>query len=73
MFTREDNTYNDIREKSVMQWLDEMEVHHELEVKGGVRVTRDYIADLKKQIEILKEQGALKDRYLKQMKAKAKG
>ena len=27
MFTRPDNTYNDIREKSLMQWLDEMEQH----------------------------------------------
>ena len=24
MFTRPDNTYNDIREKSLMQWLDEI-------------------------------------------------
>ena len=24
MFTRPDNTYNDIREKSLMQWLDEV-------------------------------------------------
>ena len=23
----EDNTYNDIREKSLMQWLDDMEKH----------------------------------------------
>ena len=25
MFNREDNTYNEIREKSLFQWLDEME------------------------------------------------
>ena len=24
MFTRPDNTYNDIREKSLMQWLDDI-------------------------------------------------
>ena len=28
MFTRPDNTYNDIREKSLMQWLDEMAVSY---------------------------------------------
>ena len=27
MFGRPDHTYNDIREKSLMQWLDEMEQH----------------------------------------------
>ena len=27
MFNREDNTYNEIREKSLFQWLDEMEKH----------------------------------------------
>ena len=30
MFTRPDNTYNDIREKSLMQWLDEMEQHSDV-------------------------------------------
>ena len=34
MFTRPDNTYNDIREKSLMQWLDEMEQHSDVAVRG---------------------------------------
>ena len=35
MFTRPDNTYNDIREKSLMQCLDEMEQHSDVAVRGG--------------------------------------
>ena len=34
MFIRPDNTYNDIREKSLMQWLDEMEQHSDVAVRG---------------------------------------
>ena len=37
MFTKPDNTYNDIREKSLMQWLDEMEQHSDAEA-GEARV-----------------------------------
>lgn len=39
MFTRPDNTYNDIREKSLMQWLGEMEQHSDVAVRGGVKLT----------------------------------
>lgn len=34
MFNREDNTYNEIREKSLFQWLDEMEKHEDIAVRG---------------------------------------
>lgn len=34
MFIRPDNTYNDIRAKSLMQWLDEMEQHSDVAVRG---------------------------------------
>lgn len=37
MFNREDNTYNEIREKSLFQWLDEMEKHEDIAVRGGVK------------------------------------
>lgn len=30
MFIKEDNTYNDIREKSLLQWLNEMEKHEDV-------------------------------------------
>ena len=70
MFFKDDNTYNDIREKSIRQWLDDMSSHEDITVRGGVKVTREYMDDLKKQIAALEEKNALKDRYLKQMKEK---
>ena len=47
MFNREDNTYNEIREKSLFQWLDEMEKHEDIAVRGGVKLKREYIQHLK--------------------------
>lgn len=69
MFYKEDNTYNDIRERSVLQWLDEMSRHDDVAVRGGVKVTSDYLAYLKKKIEKLEDKNRLKDEYLKKMKA----
>ena len=43
MFGTPDNTYNDIREKSLLQWLDEMEQHDDVAVRCGVRLARDYM------------------------------
>ena len=51
-----------------MQWLEEMSRHEDVAVRGGVKVTRDYIDTLKKQIAFLEEKNALKDKYLKRMK-----
>lgn len=72
MFIKEDNTYNDIREKSIRQWLDEMSGHPDLAVRGGVKVTRDYIDYLKQEIERLEEKNKLKDEYLKKLKSQPK-
>lgn len=68
MFIKEDNTYNEIREKSIGQWLDEMSKHEDIAVRGGVKVTRDYIDYLKKQIQLLEEKNKLKDDFLRRMK-----
>ena len=75
MFTRPDNTYNDIREKSLMQWLDEMEQHEDLAVSGGVKLAREYVQHLKdeikrQEIRRLEEENRLKAQYLKKMKEK---
>lgn len=70
MFFKEDNTYNNIRERSIKQWLSEMADHEDVAVRGGVKVTGDYIEDLKKQIAVLEEKNKLKDSYLKKMKSK---
>lgn len=65
MFTRPDNTYNDIREKSLMQWLDEMEQHSDVAVRGGVKLTREYVQHLQEEIRRLEEENQLKAQYLK--------
>ena len=65
MFGREDNTYNDIREKSLMQWLDEMEQHEDVAVRGGVKLCREYMQHLKDKNDKPKEEIELKNSYLK--------
>lgn len=67
MFLQEDNTYNDIRQKSLNQWLDEMEKHDDIAVRGGVKLTREYIQYLNDEINRLKEENQLKNEYLKKM------
>lgn len=68
MFMQEDNTFNEIREKSIRQWLQEMSNHEDVAVRGGVKVTTDYLDDLKKKITQLEEKNKLKDEYLKKLK-----
>ncbi len=70
MFVKEDNTYNEIREKSIRQWLQEMSVHEDVAVRGGVKVTEDYLNYLKAQIQELERKNKLKDEYLKKMREK---
>ena len=67
MFAREDNTYNDIREKSLMQWMEEMEKHPDVAVRGGVKLCREYMQYLKEKNERLKEENELKNQYLKKL------
>lgn len=70
MFVREDNTYNDIRKKSFNQWLNEMESHEDIAVRGGVTLARQYVEYLEKTIGCLEESNKLKDEYLKKIKGK---
>ena len=72
MFGKEDTTYNDIREKSLLQWLDEMERHEDVAVRGGVKLCREYMQYLKDKNEKLKEENELKNFYLKKMAKKEK-
>ncbi|MGB3368889.1 MAG: hypothetical protein WBA54_15435 [Acidaminobacteraceae bacterium] len=69
MFGKEDNTYNELRENSINKWLEDMSKHGDVAVRGGTRVTGEYLADLKKKITKLEEKSALKDKYLKKLKA----
>ena len=72
MFGKEDNTYDELRDKAIIQWLDGMSRHDDIAVRGGVKVTKDFIEDLKKKIKFLEEKNALKDEYLKSVKLKNK-
>ena len=67
MFFREDNTYNDIREKSLLQWLEEMEKHQDVAVRGGVKPCREYLGHLKEEKRNLQEANELKNTYLKRL------
>lgn len=70
MFTREDNTYNEIREKSLAQWLSEMEAHEDIAVRGGVKLCREYIKHLEEKNKRLEEENELKNQYLRKMAGK---
>ncbi len=67
MFQKEDTTFFELREKSVQQWLLEMEGQEDLVVRSGVKVTCEYIEALKRKIQRLEEENALKDSYLKKV------
>ncbi len=73
MFIPEDTTYNDICEKSLNQWLAEMEQHEDVAVRCGVRLCRDYMLHLQQENEKLKQENALKNSYLKKLKAEMNG
>ena len=70
MFRIEDNTFRDLRERSLMQWLEEMEAHEDMTVRGGVRLCREYIQSLMDENSRLKEQNALTQSYLRKVAAK---
>lgn len=44
-----------------------MEKHEDIAVRGGVKLTREYIQYLNDEINRLKEENALKNEYLKKM------
>lgn len=68
MFEKEDKTYDDLRDRSIEQWLKEISSHDDIAVRGGVKVTREYIEYLKKTIKELEKKSDLKDKYLKKLK-----
>ena len=70
MLYKEDTTYRDIREKSLNQWLDEMQNHEDLAVRGGVALAKGYIDTLKAEINRLKGENQLKNEYLRKVSKK---
>ena len=73
MFFKEDTTFNDIRDKSLQQWLDEMEQHQDVAVRGGVKLTREYVQYLKDEIGRLRHENEVKNAYLKKLREKVPG
>lgn len=67
MFFKPDNTYNDIRDKSLQQWLNEMEQHEDVAVRGGVKLAREYIQFLKDENKRLMHENELKNEYLRKV------
>ena len=69
-FFKEESTFNDIRDKSLQQWLDEMEQHQDVAVRGGVKLTREYVQYLKDEIGRLRHENEVKNAYLKKLREK---
>lgn len=67
---REDNTYNEIREKSLMSWLNEVQEKGSYNDACGAKLAIEYIQSLQEKIRILEEKNQMKDRFLRQMKEK---
>ena len=70
MFFREDTTYNDIRRKSLEQWLGELENHEDIAVRGGVKLCREYLEYLNGKIEKLEHENELKNQFLRKLAKK---
>ena len=70
MFIQDDNTYNNLREKSYLQWLEDCSNHEDIAVRGGVKLAYEYVEMLNNEIKRLKEQNELKNEYLKKISGK---
>ena len=70
MFFREDTIYNDIRRKSLEQWLGEIENHEDIAVRGGVKLCREYLEYLNDKIEKLEHENELKNQFLRKLAKK---
>lgn len=70
MFKIVDNTFRDLRERSLNQWLSEMEAHDDIAVRGGVKLCREYLAYLEEQNRRLQEENELKNSYLRKLACK---
>ena len=70
MFTREDNTYQDMIEKSTLQWLDEAIEGDDIVNRHGAKLTKEYVESLKQKIAELEEKNKMKDEFLRKLKMK---
>ena len=70
MFIKEDNTFNDMRKNSTIQWLEQLLDGEDVVNKHGAKLTLEYIEYLKRKNDELKNQIALRDEFLKRLKSK---
>ena len=70
MVFEKDNSYNDIRYKSLMKWLDEIEKNENIAVSGGVTLAREYIQHLLDENQSLRNENELKKKYMKKLMEK---
>ena len=65
-----DNTYNDIRRKSLDAWLEEVLENGSYGDQCGAKLAKEYLAYLEGEIAKLEEKNRMKDQFLKQLKDK---
>lgn len=70
MFIKEDNTFNDMRKNSTLQWLEQLLDGEDVVNKHGAKLTLEYMEYLHKKNDELKEQIALRDEFLRRLKTK---
>lgn len=70
MHIKEDNTYNEMRKKSALQWLSELLESDDIVNKHGAKLAIEHIEYLNKKIQELEDKGELKDEFLKKLKVK---
>lgn len=70
MLIKEDNTFNDMRRNSTLQWLEQLLEGEDIVNKHGAKLTLEYIEYLDKKNNELKEEIALRDEFLRRLKNK---
>ncbi|MFR2838772.1 MAG: hypothetical protein ACLTBU_06740 [Zhenhengia sp.] len=70
MYFKQDNTYNEMRKNSTMQWLTELLESEDVVNKNGAKLTIEYIEYLNHKIKELEDKNTLKDEFLKKLKSK---
>lgn len=68
MIFKEDNTYNNIRERSMTKWLEEVRDSEDIVNRGGAKLTLEYLQTLQRKISELEEKNRMKDDFLRRLK-----
>lgn len=66
----EDNTYNDIREKSLMSWLKQVRAEGSYIDSCGAKLAMEYMQYLEDRIQKLERKNALMESHMRKLKQK---